>query len=769
MLRSFVASIVGFLAFASAPPLRAQAVPDRTAFERGAGSVLVPQGGSVVIRDGAARVGVLGVAVDIDVVGQVATTTLRIALNNPTRVTQEIELMLPVPRGAVVRGFDFAGRAPAQSAEVLPAQRARALYDSIVSRAKDPALLEFADFDTLRSSVFPVNPGTGLVVKVVYEHVLVADGDRIDYTLPRSESLGPNWIPWTVEVRIRAPRPIAAIYSPTHAMTELRASPAEARLRLDATAAREPGPVRFSWLLEGKGLNATLYVHPDARIGGGYFLLLCGLPPAPADAPKTKREVLIVLDRSGSMRGEKFEQARAAAMQILAGLEDGEWFNVLDYSSSVALFAAQPVQRTDDTIAKAKAYLERLVPDGGTDIQSALTCVLRQNHTSGTHPIVLFLTDGLPTVGITDEVRIRSDAVAENRHARRVFTFGVGHDVNAPLLDQVAIQSRAASTYVQPAENVEAKVSEVYRRLHGPRLAAPTLRVLDEHGVAAPHRVADIEPRALADLYDGDQILVLGRLRGEGDVVFEVEGDQLGQTATFRFPFRMHSTADDCAFVPRLWASRRIATLLDDLRMSGADPKVALTRGAQDGEIAREIYALSTEFGILTEYTSFLAQEGSVLADEAGNLARMNDQLQNRLRMQRAGRDAVRQAMNTQRLRDQQRLNRRNRQLDQTMNETAFDRVAQVGQRAFFSIKGRWVDSRLARRAANVPPDDTMDLASDRARLALTSLDGGSLNGVYSLGGDVLLDIGGKAVLFQRTPTQQAPAIADPTASPPIR
>lgn len=768
MVRSLFAFVV-FLAIAAAPPSRAQAVPDRTAFERGAGSVLVPQGGSVVIRDGATRVGVLGVAADVDIVGQVATTTLRIALNNPTRVTQEIELMLPVPRGAVVRGFDFAGRAPAQSAEVLPAQRARALYDSIVSRAKDPALLEFADFDTLRSSVFPVSPGTGQIVKVVYEHVLVADGDRIDYALPRSESLGPNWIPWTVEARIRAPRPIAAIYSPTHAMTELRAAPAEARLRLDATAAREPGPVRFSWLLEGKGLNATLYVHPDARIGGGYFLLLCGLPPAPADAPKTKREILVVLDRSGSMRGEKFEQARAAAMQILAGLEEGEWFNVLDYSSSVALFAAQPVQRSEDTLAKAKAYLERLVPDGGTDIQSALTCALRQNHTNGTHPIVLFLTDGLPTVGITDEVRIRSDAVAENRHARRVFTFGVGHDVNAPLLDQVALQSRAASTYVQPAENVEAKVSEVYRRLHGPRLAAPTLRVLDEHGVAAPHRVADVEPRALADLYDGDQILVLGRLRGEGDVVFEVEGDQLGQTATFRFPFRMHSTGDDCAFVPRLWASRRIATLLDDLRMSGADPKVALARGAQDGEIAREIYALSTEFGILTEYTSFLAQEGSVLADEAGNLARMNDQLQNRLRMQRAGRDAVRQAMNTQRLRDQQRLNRRNRQLDQTMNETAFDRVAQVGQRAFFSIKGRWVDSRLARRAADLPPDETLALASDRARLALAKLDGGSLNGVYALGGDVLLDIGGKAVLFQRTPTQQAPAIADPTASPPIR
>jgi Ca-activated chloride channel family protein len=543
------------------------------------------------------------------------------------------------------------------------------LYDSIVDRARDPALLEFADYDTLRSSVFPVSAGSGQVVKVVYEHVLPTRGDRVDYVLPRSESLAPNWIPWTVEARIRAPRAIAAIYSPTHAMAELRATPSDVRLRLDAAGAREPGPVRVSWLLEGNGLNATLYLQPDAAGRGAYFLLLCGLPPAPADAKKLRREIILVLDRSGSMRGEKFEQARAAAMQILDGIEDGERFNIIDYSSSVALFSAQPVQRSDQALADAKKYLERLAPDGGTDIHGALTCALRQEHAAGTHPIVLFLTDGQPTVGVTDEVQIRNAAAAENDDARRIFTFGVGHDVNAPLLDQIALHSRATSTYVQPAENVEAKVSEVYARLRGPRLTAPELRILDAQGNPAPQRVADLEPRALADLYDGEQILVLGRLRGSEDVVFEIAGQQLGAPATFRFPFRVTSTADDCDFVPRLWASRRIASLLDDLRMSGADPKVALARGTQDGEIAREIYALSTEFGIMTEYTAFLAQEGSVLADEVGNLARMNDQLQNRLRRQRAGREAVVQAVNSQRMRDQERMNRRNRQLDQTLKE----------------------------------------------------------------------------------------------------
>jgi Ca-activated chloride channel family protein len=763
--------VLCFLAASSIPTIhaRGQAALDRSAIERGAGSVLVPQGGSVVMRDGAGRVGVRAVAAAIDVVGQVATTTLRVTLNNPTRTTQEIELMLPVPAGAVVRGFDFGGSGAAPSAEILPAQRARALYDSIVDRARDPALLEFADYDTLRSSVFPVSAGSGQVVKVVYEHVLPTRGDRVDYVLPRSESLAPNWIPWTVEARIRAPRAIAAIYSPTHAMAELRATPSDVRLRLDAAGAREPGPVRVSWLLEGNGLNATLYLQPDAAGRGAYFLLLCGLPPAPADAKKLRREIILVLDRSGSMRGEKFEQARAAAMQILDGIEDGERFNIIDYSSSVALFSAQPVQRSDQALADAKKYLERLAPDGGTDIHGALTCALRQEHAAGTHPIVLFLTDGQPTVGVTDEVQIRNAAAAENDDARRIFTFGVGHDVNAPLLDQIALHSRATSTYVQPAENVEAKVSEVYARLRGPRLTAPELRILDAQGNPAPQRVADLEPRALADLYDGEQILVLGRLRGSEDVVFEIAGQQLGAPATFRFPFRVTSTADDCDFVPRLWASRRIASLLDDLRMSGADPKVALARGTQDGEIAREIYALSTEFGIMTEYTAFLAQEGSVLADEVGNLARMNDQLQNRLRRQRAGREAVVQAVNSQRMRDQERMNRRNRQLDQTLKERAFDRVAQVGQRAFFSVKGRWVDSRLAKRAADLPPDDTMDLASDRARLAIQGLDGGRLGGVYALGGDVMIAIGGKAVLFLRAPTPQAPAVADPAASPPIR
>ena len=296
-------------------------------------------------------------------------------------------------------GFAFQGSASEPTAQVLPRGDARRIYDDIVRQVRDPALLEFAGYNLIRSSVFPVEAGGTQQVRLTYENVLQSDGDRIDYLLPRSESLLAH-VPWQISVEIESKSPISMIYSPSHDVIEDLREPRRIKLHVDPASASGPGAFRLSYLREGNGVTASMFAYPDPKVGGGYFLLMAGLPARIDEAQaQQQREVTLVLDRSGSMAGGKLDQVRSAAMQIIEGLGDGEMFNIIDYSHAIAAFAEHPVTRTAKNVTAARAYLQSVRPNGGTNIHDALVEALRQDPTRDMLPIVLFLTDGLPTVG----------------------------------------------------------------------------------------------------------------------------------------------------------------------------------------------------------------------------------------------------------------------------------------------------------------------------------------------------------------------------------
>ena len=288
-----------------------------------------------------------------------------------------------------------------------------------------------------------------------------------------------------------------------------------------------------------------------------------------------------MIDRSGSMRNEKIEQVKEAALQIIAGLRPGEAFNVLLYSNTVQWFSPKPVIKSQATEEAARKYIEGITATGGTNIHDALHAALQQEPTDGMLPIVLFLTDGLPTVGQTSEATIRELAAKSNPHRRRIFTFGVGFDVNAPLLEKIASESRGRAEFVLPQEDVEVKVGEVFRQLTGPVLAEPELRITDTHGAAAIGRTRDILPEKLPDLFEGDQLILLGQYVGDEPLVFEVTGNYFGKRRTFKFSLDFAKASEKNGFVPRLWASRKIAELIDAIRQAGADPS-ALGAGPED-------------------------------------------------------------------------------------------------------------------------------------------------------------------------------------------
>jgi len=716
-----------------------------------AANVVVPQS-RVWSADPAAAVQVTSVDVDVSVIEQSATTRITIHLRNPTRSRQEAEIIFPVPDGAVIKQFTFAGSGDEISAKLLPADEARKTYDQIVAKYKDPALLEFVGLNVIRSAVFPVEAGGTQKLQLTYETLLTADGQRVDYVLPRTESVT-YAVPWTIDVSVRSKRGVSTLFSPSHQIETRRVGPQHVAASIAEASRTDTGAFRLSYLVDDDGVNASLFAYPDPKVGGGYFLLLAGLPAdiAKVEAEAIQREVTLVIDRSGSMNGEKLEQVREAALQVIAGLSDGETFNIIVYNERVELFAEKPVVKSRETEARARAYLKGLTAGGGTNIHDALLEALRQKPAAESLPIVLFLTDGLPTIGQTNEVAIRNVAAKANRYDRRVFTFGVGVDVNTPLLQNVADETRGRSTIVLPKEDVELKVAGVFKRLHGPVLSSPTLRVVDKKGKAVPGRSRDLMPATLPDLFDGDQLVLVGQYVGEQPMRFALQGNYLGKQRTFQFEFSLDKATTRNAFVPRLWASRKIGELSNAIRQLGAeygsDPAGNKALDARVKELTDSIVQLSTEFGILTEYTAFLALEGTEIADRSEVLTNAVDNFRSRAIQTRGGYGSVNQDGNNRYMRQQTCVNLKNGFWDANMNRVEVTTVQQINDRAFYRRGNRWIDSSVIDRGEDVKPDVTIKIGSEAFRQLVEKLAKDNRNGCVSLEGEVLLQVGGKTVL----------------------
>src|SRR5436190_20100147 len=235
----------------------------------------------------------------VEINDQIAVTTLSITVKNNAFRPAEAEMILPVPEGAVFKTFTFDGAAPGSTARLLPKDEARRLYDSIVARSKDPAMLEFVGTGALKSSVYPVAAGGTQHVRVTWEQLLKAEGPRIDYVLPRTEALEYN-VPWTLHATVKSSGPVGAIYSPSHDIATEQAG-GITKLTMRPGAERQPGSIRFSILRQEAGMSAALTACPDEKGGGGYFLLLIAPPAKRADVTPMKRELTLVLDKSGSM------------------------------------------------------------------------------------------------------------------------------------------------------------------------------------------------------------------------------------------------------------------------------------------------------------------------------------------------------------------------------------------------------------------------------------------------------------------------------------
>ena len=531
--------------------------------------------------------------VRVEIVDGVATTRVDQRFRNDSHVPLEGRYIFPLPPGAVVNGFAMWVDGQPTEAAVLPAEEARAVYEDYVRRMIDPALLEYVGRDTLSARVFPIPPGGVRRIEISYSEILTPEQGlyRYRYPLDTERFSARPLEEVTVEIDLSTSIPLQAVYSPTHAMTVDRLGPnrAVAVHRASDLLPVSDVLVYYSVSPDEMGLSLFTYRTPGEE---GYFLLLVN-PRFDADATSVPKDLLLVLDRSGSMSGDKIEQAKEALSFILRSLNPEDRFAVLAFNDVVESAQGGLTPVSPEAVAAAVAWVRRLEASGQTNIDEALEVALSMTTSSERPTAVVFLTDGEPTVGERDPIRITEHAVAWNHAAARLFCFGVGYNVNTVLLDRLTLENRGTSAYVQPGEDLEGVLASFYAKIAHPVLSDPTLSI---QGVDTFR----VHPGVLPDVFRGSQLLLVGRYRGSGDAAITLTGQVLGSEARFAYERAFPEVSLLHAFVPRLWAGRRIAYLIDQIRLYG-----------ESDELVDEVIYLSTRYGIITPYTSFLVEEGA--------------------------------------------------------------------------------------------------------------------------------------------------------------
>jgi Ca-activated chloride channel family protein len=545
--------------------------------------------------------------VRVDMVNRVLRYEVTETFLNTGRALGEADYLFPLPTGSAFEDLKLSINGELVSGETMNATDARRIYEDIVRRQRDPALVEWMGAGLLRARIFPINPGEEKKVVVRFQAIAQREGDalRVDYVRGTEPAPQPGATPVvrggtldddvetanSFSLTIDAARDYGTPYSPTH---RLRVRERAGRRTVIASGDGREVTILLPLRRASSASVSVLTHRPDGEPG---FALITITPPS-TDARPTPRDVTFVLDVSGSMRGQKLDQAKAAGHALLASLGRTDRFRLIDFATDVNSFRDGFVAATPENIRAARRYLDGLRAEGSTNISGALEEALDVRADGERLPLVVFLTDGEPTVGERDPEAIAALA-ARRRGEARLFTVGVSADVNSSLIERLAIEGRGTAHFVRAGEDVERPVSLLAARLTNPVLTDVRIRV---DGV----RLSRVLPAAPIDIFAGQDLVLLARYDGDGDATIRIEGRSAGGRVSWssRAPFGRRTTAN--AFVPRLWAAQRIGWLAAEKR-----------RGGDHREMDAEIKSLGERYGIPTEFSSYLVLEPGMQVDRA--------------------------------------------------------------------------------------------------------------------------------------------------------
>lgn len=650
---------------------------------------------------------VKSIKLDTRISGQVATTRVEQIFRNDTPHTLEGTYFFPIPETASIVEFAIWENGKKLVGEVRSREEARRIYDEIVRRQRDPGLLEYAGKDLFQASIFPIPPHSDKKLELAFSQILKAESGTVGYRYP----LGTGRKLWRRSVNENARRPTAQqfgtvsgkieivgkealrnIYSPTHQVEISNKTETTATISFETGSNDNDFQLFYGLSNNDFGMSLVTYREPGKD---GYFLLQLSPKDNLTEHELISKDIVFVLDTSGSMADEgKMEKARAALLFGIRGLRAGDRFNVINFAGEEHLMESRLIAADSAGKKRGEEFVQKLQPNGGTNINDALRAALRQFETNDKPKMLVFMTDGLPTVGESNVERIIQNAREIKIEDLRLFAFGVGYDVNTQLLDKLAAENSGAAEYIEPKENLEVKVSNFFTKVSSPVL---TDLEIDFGAV----RTDLLYPRKMTDIFKGTQLTLIGRYKNASDVenaALRLRGKSGRETRTFNYSnldFPLRAEKND--FLPRLWATRRVGWLVEQIRSNG-----------ENKELRDEIVQLGTRYGIVTPYTSYLATDGSVQAES--DAVSGSDFLGNRKSplnstdprntapssMASSGQSAV---VASKKAREQQDSVSISADGDNSIKIESEIKVKKVGVKTFYLENGFWIDSEFKTEA----------------------------------------------------------------------
>jgi Ca-activated chloride channel family protein len=525
--------------------------------------------------------------------GAAVTTVDQVFFNDYSRPI-EGTYIFPLPQGATVSEFAMWIGGQKVKGELLDREEAARIYRDIVRRMKDPALLELANYNLFKASIFPIDAHGEKRIELRYSETLKANGGLVDYTYPL-KGRGKTYLTpiesFSLAVSIASGIPITSVYSPTHKVEVNRKDDRTASVGFEKTGFVPESDFQLYYTLSDKEFGLSLAVYNEAGIDQGYLMMLIAPRTEIEREQAAPKDVIFVLDTSGSMQDDdKIKQAVSTLKFGLKTLGERDRFGLISFATEVRPFREKLLPATEANVNAAISFLDGVSATGATNIYDSLHTALQMASGGDRPAYIVFLTDGLPTHVERDPAVIIKKAQEWAPKGVRVFTWGVGYDVDTRLLDSLSADHGGVSEYIKPAEEMELKLGQFFEKITFPVLTDLQLKI---DGI----EVSDLYPRVLPDLFRGSQLVLFGRFKGSGSATALLSGKvgEKSRSFTYTIDTREASGGD---FIPQLWATRKVGFLLDEIRLHG-----------EEKELKDEVIRLAKQYGLVTPYTSYLVTE----------------------------------------------------------------------------------------------------------------------------------------------------------------
>jgi Ca-activated chloride channel family protein len=626
------------------------------------------------------------VTVDID--NSVAKVHIDQTFNNPNDFDINGTYIFPIPTNATLSTFTMKVDGESVTGEVMDAEKAKTIYEDYVMKMIDPLLLEYVGDGMYKTSIYPIEAKADIRVELDYVQTLSSDSGYLKFWYPlATEKYSSSPLSEvSISFDITNSQEIKTVYSPTHPTSTNIKNVNEATASYEATNATPDKDYELLIGLSSEDFGAHVASYNDGD-GDGYFMMTVSSKNELTEDEIMPKDIVFVLDVSGSMYGVKLDQAKEALNYILDEIEESspeDRFNVISFSDYIDAFSGTGLLEANEAnLALAKDFVDDLEAIGGTDINSAVSKALEFFDPASTNSkVIVFLTDGEPTVGEIDDGKILTNVSDANAAVgARIFTFGLGDKVNTHLLDSISLASRAYTNYVLEDALVEEGISSFYNKIAFPILTDVELKFLSNIGEY------DLFPDVIPDFYKGSQLILFGRYKTPSASIFTITGKRGGSEKTYSYSASFTAGSKNFDYIPTLWAARKIGYLMDEIRLNG-----------ESAELKNSIIELSKKFGIITEYTSFLVDENAT-GSASDNLSKSFSEMGF---SEETGENAFDAATGVQMLK-----NMDSAQSALEASESVSANFKTVGSKTFYLKDGRWVDNDYSGGAVT-----TLDFAS---------------------------------------------------------